>query len=402
MTNLAVDRTTPPHLRRRAMISLFTAVSLQTIGIVGASTAATLISAEIAGPGASGLPNAAVVLGTAAGGLGVGRLMARSGRRFALLTTYTAGTAGALLAFAGALGRALPLVVLGMLLLGIQQGGALLSRYVAAELYPASRKGFGLSVIVWSGTVGAVFGPALLAPAARAAAWQGWPGLAGPVAVCALAAAAALLTTMLIPGAAFAVSDGPAGQRRRAVDVRAAFRLPAVRLSTVAMAAAHVSMVSLMLMTPVQLDHHGHGLHVVGFILSAHMIGMFALAPLSGRIADKLGGPATVGAGVAVLLAAAAVAALLPTSHDLGLPIALFLLGYGWNLAFVGGSSVLSRDLPEDTRIQLQGLIDAIIWGSSAIASLSAGPLFGVGGYPLLALLAGLIAMVPLALLARR
>ncbi|HEV2781172.1 MAG TPA: MFS transporter, partial [Actinophytocola sp.] len=191
-------------------------------------------------------------------------------------------------------------------------------------------------------------------------------------------------------------------RRRRPAEVGAAFRRPAVRLSIVAMAAAHVAMVSVMLMTPVQLERHGHGLGVVGLILSAHMIGMFALAPLSGRIADRLGGRATVVAGVAVLLAAAALAALLPTSHRVGLPVALFLLGYGWNLAFVGGSSVLSRDLPEQTRTQLQGVVDAIIWGSSAVASLTAGPLFGFGGYPLLAVLAGLIALAPITVLARR
>jgi MFS family permease len=168
------------------------------------------------------------------------------------------------------------------------------------------------------------------------------------------------------------------------------------------MAAAHVAMVAVMLMTPVQLEHHGHGLGVVGMILSAHMIGMFALAPLSGRIADRFGGHTAIGAGVLLLLAAAALAALLPTSHHAGLPIALFLLGYGWNLAFVGGSSVLSRNLAEETRIQMQGAIDAIVWGSSAIASLTAGPLFGLGGYPLLAGIAGLIALLPITLLARR
>lgn len=181
-----------------------------------------------------------------------------------------------------------------------------------------------------------------------------------------------------------------------------AFRRPAVRLSIVAMMAAHVAMVSIMLMTPVQLHSHGHGLGIVGMVLSAHMIGMFALAPLSGKIADRFGGRVAIAAGVGVLLAAATLATTMPTAHDTGMPVALFLLGYGWNLTFVGGSSVLSRDLPEETRIQLQGMIDAIIWGSSAVASLSAGPLFGLGGYPLLAVIAGLVALAPVTLLTRR
>ncbi|MFL6142929.1 MAG: MFS transporter [Labedaea sp.] len=391
----------PETVRRgRAMAALFVAVALMNIAMVGASTSATLIAANLGGDSVSGLPNAAGVLGTAAGALGAGTLMARHGRRLALLLTYAVATAGALIVFIGAVGRMLPAVAAGMLLLGLGNAGAQLSRYLAAEMFPASRKGFALSTIVWSGTVGAVVGPALIAPAAAAAAGHGLPGLSGPVAVSALTTGCAVLATVVLPRA-LAGAARPAPAAGPAVAVRAAMRDPAVRLSIVAMTTAHVVMVSVMLMTPLQLERHGHGLAVVGWILSAHMIGMFALAPLSGAIADRFGGRATIAAGILVLVAATTLAALLPTAHSSGLPVALFLLGYGWNLAFVGGSSVLSRELPEESKIQLQGGIDAIIWGASAIASLSAGPLFGLGGYPLLAALAGLLALVPVGLLSR-
>jgi MFS family permease len=385
--------------RTRSMVALFASVALMNVAMVGASTAGTLIASELGGEGVSGLPNAASVIGTALGALSIGGLMARYGRRSALLLTYTVATAGALTAFLGAIAQSLEPIMAGMLLLGLGNGGAQLSRYVAAEMFPASRKGTALSAIVWSGTVGAIVGPALIAPAAAAAGGRGLPSLAGPIAVSAMVTGCAALATAILPRNLGAKAIR---RRRSAGGIQLAFRRPAVRLSIVSMAAAHVAMVSVMLMTPVQLHHHGHGLGVVGMILSAHMIGMFALAPLSGRIADRFGGRVAIGAGAAVLVTAAVLAATMPASHDLGMPIALFLLGYGWNLAFVGGSSVLSKDLPEETRIQLQGLIDAIVWGSAAIASLVAGPLFGIGGYPLLAVIAGLVALVPVTLLARR
>lgn len=378
------------------MGALFASVALMNIAMSGASTAATLIAAELGGARASGLPNAAGIIGTAVGALSIGSLMGRVGRRRALMITYGVATGGAIIATLGAVAGMLEAMMVGMALLGLGNGGAQLSRYVAAELYPAARKGTALSAIVWSGTVGAIVGPALIAPAADGASRAGLPSLAGPVGVAAVVTGLAIVATAALPNALSATTP-----KRRAVD-RSALRRPAVRLSIVAMAAAHVTMVSIMLMTPVQLHQHGHGLEIVGMVLSAHMIGMFALAPLSGRIADRFGGRATIAAGMVVLLAAAALAASTPTSHNVGMPVALFLLGYGWNLAFVGGSSVLSRDLPEETRIQLQGLIDAIVWGSAAIASLSAGPLFGIGGYPLLAVVAGLIAMLPITILARR
>ncbi|HET9143930.1 MFS transporter [Actinophytocola sp.] len=387
----------PDTARRRTMVSLFTGVALLNIGFAGASTAATLIAAGLGGEAVSGLPSAAGVLGAALGALGIGALTARYGRRFALLVAYGVACAGALTGFIATVGALLPLLVLGVLLLGVGNGGALLSRYAAAELYPAERRGFALSAIVWSGTVGAVVGPALIAPAAAVASGHGLPRLSGPILVGALA----------IAGAALATAGAPASRPApRPVDhpgepATATLRRPAVRLAVVAMAAAQITMVAVMLMTPLQLERHGHGLDVVGWIVSAHMIGMFALAPLSGKIADRFGGRATIGAGSAVLLTAAALAALLPTAHSSGLPVALFLLGYGWNLVFVGGSTVLSRDLPEHARVRLQGAVDAIIWVAAMFASLAAGPLFGSGGYPVLAALAGLVALVPAVLLRR-
>lgn len=79
----------------------------------------------------------------------------------------------------------------------------------------------------------------------------------------------------------------------------------------------------------------------------------------------------------------------------------MFLLGYGWNLVFVGGSSILSRELPAGERIQLQGAVDAVVWGSSALANLTAGLLFGLGGYPLVVAAGAVVALLPIVMLAR-
>ncbi|WP_197696330.1 hypothetical protein [Nocardia terpenica] len=69
-----------------------------------------------------------------------------------------------------------------------------------------------------------------------------------------------------------------------------ALRGRVVLVPLVAMVAAQAVMVSVMTMTPVQMRHLGSGLDVVGWVISAHMAGMYALAPVSGRIADPWGG----------------------------------------------------------------------------------------------------------------
>ena len=386
VTAVASPPAVDPRLRRRSMTALFAGVSCATVGMVATSTVATLVAADVGGNGWSGTPNAASTLGTAAGALWLARVIARRGARSGLLAGYLLGVLGAATAFAGAAEGMLALVLLGMVLIGIGNGGAQLARYAAAELYPADRRGTGLSVIVWAGTIGAILGPTMIAPAADLASALDLEELAGPVGISALVIGVGVLATLALPRIRPA---GVAAPRMGRAELATAFRLPAVRFALPAMATAHIAMVAVMTMTPVQLHDHGHGLGVVGAIFSAHMIGMFALAPVSGRIADRAGGRVAMIVGAAGLVASAAVAVAAPTDHLVGLPVALFLLGFGWNLVFVGGSSVLSRELPAEQRTEVQGVVDALVWGASALGSLSAAQLFGVGGYALVAVAAG-------------
>ena len=382
---------------RRSTTALFSGVAAMNTAMVGASTAGTLLASTV-GPAWSGVPNAFGVIGTALGTLGAGALVARRGSRPALLLLYATAVAGSLVVFGAAAATVLLALLPGMVLLGLGNGAAQMSRYVAAELYPLSRRGFALSVVVWAGTVGAIAGPALMTPGAHVATLLGLPALAGPVLVSVVTTGLALAATAGLPR----VPPPPPRPRLSRRLVAAALRRPAVLAPLVAMVGAQVAMVAVMTMTPLQLDHHGQGLDVIGWILSAHMIGMFALAPLSGRIADRWGGRATIYLGIGTLVLAATTAVAAPTEHTTGLPLALFLLGYGWNLVFVGGSSLLSRDLPAAERTQLQGVVDAVVWLSSAVASVAAGTMFALGGYVLVAVFGGVLALAPVAVLGNR
>jgi MFS family permease len=94
------------------------------------------------------------VLGTAAGALGAGLLLPGHGRRRVLVTGYGVAALGALVAFAAALATSVLPLLLGILLVGVGNGGAQLSRYVAADLYPEERRGRAISNVVWAGRSG--------------------------------------------------------------------------------------------------------------------------------------------------------------------------------------------------------------------------------------------------------
>jgi MFS family permease len=369
--------------RYRAMGALFATVALTNTATTLATTAGTLIAGEVGPTSWSGLPSAANVLGTALGTLLAARLTARHGRRRALLTGYGLGTLGTFTAFVGAAVGSLTVLLLGTVLLGIGNGAAQLSRYLAADLYPPERKGFALSAVVWAGTVGALTGPLLIAPAASFARSLDLPELSGPVLLAAVAVAGSLVAAVVLPPDEVRDRQRPEGW--------SVLRRPELRLPLVAMVAAQIVMAGVMTMTPPQLHHLGHSLSTVGWILSAHIFGMFALSPLTGKIADRFGGRVTIALGVLTLAVATVVAVVYPESHTTGLPISLFLLGYGWNLMFVGGSSMLSRTLPTGS----QGAVDAVVWGSSVLGSVGAGQLFGSGGYSLVAGIAAIVALLP-------
>jgi len=380
------------------MAMLFLGAATVNAAMVVAGTAATLVVADRIGTAAGGLGSTAGVAGTAAGVLLLGRVMSRRGRRTGLRLGALTGTVGAAVATLGAAGGSVPVLLAGMLLLGVGNAAAQLARYAAADLVAADRRGTALGAVVWAGTVGAVGGPLLLDPVTGWAGRAGLPPLTGAFALgfgC-LAAAAVAFTL---------VSRRPAVRRDEATPatawpVRALLARPDVRLALVAMLTAQVVMTTVMTAAPLSLHDHGQSMGLVGLVVSTHTLGMFAFAPVSGWLADRFGGRTVVAAGLATLALSAVLVAGTAGSPGPGLPVALFVLGYGWNLVFVGGSALLVRGLPDAVQPRVQGLVDGWSWAGGGVATLASTAVLGAAGYPPLALGAGALVLVPAALAA--
>jgi MFS family permease len=281
-----------------------------------------------------------------------------------------------------------------MLLLGLGNAAAQLSRYIAADLYPEARRGFAISLVVWAGAVGAVGGPLLLSASASAATAAGWPGYCGPFLLAAVSGAAALLAALAAPA-------HTARSSRSRVPMRLLLRAPAVRSAVAIMVTAQVVMVAVMTAVPLDLHQHGHGLGGVGAVLSAHTLGMFALSPLTGWLLDHIDARAVMAAGL-LGLAAATGLAVLTAKQTLTLRSAsLFLLGYAWNLCFVGGSSHLAKKIPAKVAVSVEGAVDSVVWIAAAGASLCSTIVLLEAGYAVLAGIAGALVVLPaIALLA--
>jgi MFS family permease len=162
-------------------------------------------------------------------------------------------------------------------------------------------------------------------------------------------------------------------------------------------------MVAIMTMTPIHIEHHGHGIGITGVVIGAHVAGMFLPSPLSGWLADRFGCLSiSVAAGV-TLLAAGLIAAWAPVDSVAMLVLALVLLGLGWNLGLVSGTTLVTDAVPLATRARTQGVVDLGIALAGATAGLSSGLIFAAASYATLTLAGGLLALVivPIAAVAR-
>lgn len=357
------------------MAALCSGVALMNASMAVASATATLVAADRLGAGWGGVPNTAGIVGTGAGALALTRLV-RTSRRRAFVLGYAAAAAGACLAALAVANGDVIGLCLGMLLLGLGNAGAQLSRYAAADLHPAGRRGLAIGLVVWCAAAGAVGGPLLLDPSGAAATGAGLPAFTGPFLL-------AVLTCAVAAGTATGGPAGRAGAQGSPPPLRRLARTPAARSALAVMVTAQVVMVAVMTAAPLDMHLHGDGLGAVGMTLSAHTLGMFALSPLTGRMTDRYGAHPVILAGLAVLALSTALAAVATGSP--GRAAALFLLGYGWNLCFVGGSARLARDLPEAERQHTEGAVDAAVWTVAAAASLLSTAVLSAGGYAALA-----------------
>ena len=123
-------------------------------------------------------------------------------------------------------------------------------------------------------------------------------------------------------------ADAAAARPMRQILMR-----PSVMAAIAALVAGQATMVLIMTMTPLHLTEHNHGLRPSGLVISGHVAGMYALAPVSGWISQRFGSLRTIFLGTGVLVARLAPRgrSRRPSSDEL-LFVALFLLGFGWNL----------------------------------------------------------------------
>ena len=369
------------QIQRRTIRVLALGQVLGGFGLGSVLSIGSLLAKDLSGSEAwAGSAATFSTLGSAIWAIPLARLAYARGRRVSLALGAGFAITGAITVISSAGFRSFPLLLLGIFLLGAGSATSLQARFAATDIPSAGKTGRSIGLVVWATTVGAVTGPNLFGPGEELGKALGLAPLAGPFL---FTVAAQTFSTLILW---FGLRPDPlkyaqqiqkdAGKAKHKISFKSAVQTlkayPVARFAVLSIALSHMVMVSVMAMTPVHLQHLGHDVVIIGFTISLHIAGMYALSPLMGYLADKLGQVQTIFLGQ-LLFVAALLFAGLGHADRLMVTIGLTLLGLGWSAATVAGSALLSATLPADEKTNVQGLSDSLMNLSGAFGGAVAG-----------------------------
>jgi MFS family permease len=392
------------RVRRRSRAAIIAGQVLAGIGMGSTLTAGALLINEVSGSETlSGMAATMATIGAAIAAVPLAALATSRGRAPALATGAVIAAVGAGVGLVAAILSWTILLLAGIVLLGVGTAVNLQARFAATDLSEPKRRGRDLSVVVWATTVGAVLGPNLIGPGADLGAALGLPPLAGHYLF--------TIAAQLLAAAVYVVGLRPDPLRlatriglERPSSPEAAPRtadVAGIATGMVATSLSHATMVSVMAMTPVHLVTHGASLELVGLTISLHVLGMYALSPVWGSLADRVGREVTIAIGQVLLLAALLLLAV-GAESELWVAVGLFTIGLGWSAASVAGATLISESVDVTGRARIQGRADLLMSSAGALGGGFAGLVLASIGYGGLALAATGLSVVVLAVLAWR
>ncbi|MBV14005.1 MAG: MFS transporter [Actinobacteria bacterium] len=399
---------THPHeaLQRRSLRVLMAGLIPAGAAMTGAYSAAAVLGEDLTGSELlGGLAASGMTTGSALAILPLARLMSSRGRRPGLLVGYLVAAIGATMCMLAAVTGWYSLLIPGMLGVGSGNAANLAARYAAADLAPEVGRARAIGTLVWASTIGAVVGPSIgFGPAKSLATSVGTSELAGPyMFATALFLTAALVVgrwlrpdPLVVAGGAGGVGGSDTSEGRHLIDAARTLAVSATgRLAALSMVVGHVVMVGVMTMTPLHLREGAHQLEIIGLVISLHIIGMYACAPIVGWLADRLGPLNVLAVGGMILFAGSEMAAHTRPEDSLGIFVGLFLIGLGWSFGLIASSALLVDEFDGPERVRVQGLADVGMTAAGALAGVGSGVFVTFSDYAALAHGSALVGLFP-------
>ncbi len=378
----------------QALFYMANTIAISTSPLVGLQYAPS--------PTLATLPLGAQFLGTMLTTVPASYLMKWLGRQGGLLIGAVFAVLAGLLGAEAIWRGSFLLFVLGGFLYGMFSAFAQYYRFAAADAADAggaegaaARRARAIAWVMAGGLVAAVIGPEL-AKATRE--------LLPPYLFAGSYLAIAVLGVASLATLAFLRMPRPslAERRRGGRPLGEILRTPGAATAVFSAVIAYVTMNLLMTATPLAMAGCGHSFADTARVIQWHVVGMFAPSFVSGHLVARFGAPRVILAGVLFMTLTVAIAESgLEVAH---FATALLLLGLGWNLMFVGGTSLLTSCHRPEEKAKVQGFNDLVLFTSVTLSASASGALESVLGWQLMNLLAlpGLFLVAAVTLAAMR
>ena len=381
---------------RRARRNVFVLIGAQAV--LGAQMPMIFTIGGLAGgilapsPCLATLPISLIVFGSMTTAPWLSAVMQNLGRTTGFMIGATGGMLGALTAAAGLWIGSFGLLLLGSYMTGIYMSAQGFYRFAAADTASPAFRPKAISYVMAGGLASAVIGPPLGTMVADA--------YVVPFVGTYLAAAAVnllgmgLFLRLDIPKPPRA-KPGAAGGRSR----RELLRDPRIAVAIICAMVSYALMNLIMTSTPLAVVGCGFPTETAGWVVTAHVLAMFAPSFFTGHLIARFGAARIVWTGLAILAVGGAVAL---QGVELGnFMIALICLGLGWNFGFIGATAMLAQAHAPEEQGRVQGMNDFLVFGCVTLASLASGGLMNCsGGDVIQGWTAVNLAMVPLLALA--
>ncbi len=312
----------------------------------------------------STLPIACMIIGTAIAVVPVTLLMKRLGRRrsFILILLYSI-----IIAFVAAYAvylQAFYWFCLSTFLFGSTNACVMQFRFAAMESVPIGMIPKAASSVLLGGIVAAFIGPE-----AAVFGKDLFPvEFLGSFVLLAALFAIALLVLLGFRNPKFEIVELNTASR----SLREISRQPVFWIAISSAAVGYAVMSFIMTATPVSMHvMDGHSLSQTKWVIQSHIIAMYLPSIIAAWIVARLGITRMMIIGLCAYLVCIAIAY---SGHHLGnYWISLILLGIGWNFLFIGGTTLLPQSYQPNERFKVQAFNEFIVFGTQAIAALSAG-----------------------------
>ncbi|HZT25673.1 MAG TPA: MFS transporter [Pseudolabrys sp.] len=359
------------QLARRNAVVLAVAQALAGGNNTVIVATSSIIGAVLApNKGLATLPITMMVLGMWFGTLPVGMLARRFGRRFALQVGSAFGVLSGLISYAAVTHGQFTLLLLGTFCGGLYAAAHMSYRFAAADTASEAYRPKVVSWVLAGGVFAAVIGPQLviytkdLSPYLFAASFLGQSA-------CALAAAA-VLQFVRIPRL-------PAHHAARGRPLFEIVRAPRFVVAAACGVASYVTMNLVMTSAPLAMVGCGHSVNAAALGIQWHVLAMYSPSFITGSLIARFGVEriTTVGLGLIAFAAIAGISGVTVAHFWSG----LVLLGFGWNFAFIGATTMVTRCHRTEERNAVQAFNDFLIFGSMALSSFSSGQLLADFGW---------------------